>query len=275
MEKKDSFEIDPTYTLQREHSSDDFLRLTSSRDTEQYEKLLTAAEKGDYATVQAILSDGRAYNDHRGFGGANALHYASHRGHAAIVSCLLKAGFNVNARNDSGESPLHVAVYNGHLLIVEQLLDKGADINAVNNYNETPLIYACQKSMPALVRLLLLRGADVSIEDRYGDKAIDHASDARTAVMFDNITTVEPPGTLLYDQVLQVFSFLTAKDIGRCSMVCGKWHRASENEEVWNRLGVRRWEYALQSSLGFGPPATASFRPKTSSKKRSTTSGKK
>lgn len=264
----DPSSADPSYTLQAEQSQDGFLRIISNQSVQNNERLLTLAEKGDLKSVEGILSSGVVDNDHRGLGGANALHYACHRGHAAVVAALLKAEFYINARNDSGETPLHLAVYNGHLLIVEQLLDKGADIDAKNNYNETPLIYAAQRSMPAVVRMLLIRGADQDIEDRYGDKAMEHAADARTTAMFQAVT-VEPPGTLLYDQVIQVFEFLGAKELARCSMVCGKWHRAAECEALWSRLGVRRWELQLQSSLGFGPGAAASFRPRTGSRKKS------
>lgn len=276
--KGDGPVADPSYTLQAEQSQDDFLRLISNQTVQNNERLLTLAETGDLVGVRGILGEGVVDNDHRGLGGANALHYASHRGHAAVVAELLRADFYINARNDSGETPLHQAVYNGHLLIVEQLLDKGADINSANNYNETPLIYAAQKAMPALVRMLLSRGADAEIEDRYGDRAVDHATDARTVTMFSKVS-VEPPGALLYEQVLRVFEYLGPKDLARCSMVCGKWHRAAECEALWNNLGVRRWEVALQSSLGFGPVASATFRPKTGSRKktisRSNSSGEK
>ena len=266
MESKEN-NLDPSYLLQVEQANDGFLRIISNHTVQNNERLITFSETGDLTSVEQLLATGAVDNDHRGLGGANALHYACHRGHAAIVLALLNANFFVNARNDAGETPMHLAVYNGHLLIVEQLIDSGADINAVNNYNETPLIYAAQKSMPAMVRMLLSRGANAEFEDRYGDKAIDNASDARTSAMF-NFVVIEPPGTLQYNQLLQIFSFLTAKELGRCSMVCGKWHRVSQNEILWSNLGVRRWEFALQSSLGFGPTATASFRPKMTSKKK-------
>ena len=49
---------------------------------------------------------------------------------------------------------------------------------------------------------------------------------------------------LPYTELLQVFSYLTAKDVCRAAMVSGKWHRVSECEEIWKALGVRRWELA-------------------------------
>jgi len=43
---------------------------------------------------------------------------------------LVKAGVNVNARNECGWTPLHYAVGGGHLEIVKLLLKSGADVNA-------------------------------------------------------------------------------------------------------------------------------------------------
>ena len=43
-------------------------------------------------------------------------------------------------------------------------------------------------------------------------------------------------------------------------------YRVSECEQLWQKLGVRRWERALQTTLGFGPAASTSFaRPRRSS----------
>ena len=262
---------DTVYVLQKEYSSDEFLRLTNVQSIQNNEKLISAVDRGDEATVHYVLAEGGLNLDYRGLAGASALHYSSRRGNVQIVSALIKVGFHVNARNDAGDTPLHQAVYYGHLLVVEQLLDNNANIDSVNNYNETPLICAAQKAMPAVVRILLSRGADQTIRDRYGDTAADVAVDSRTISTFQAPFIVESPGSLAYDQVVNVFSFLNAKEIARCSMVCGKWHRASNYEALWTRLGVRRWELALQSSLGFAPLATASFRPKINSKKKAPT----
>jgi len=54
------------------------------------------------------------------------------------MTVIIKAGVDINCRNNSGETALHLASYSGHLLIVEQLIDNG----------ETPLFYAARKSMP-------------------------------------------------------------------------------------------------------------------------------
>ena len=51
-----------------------------------------------------------------------------------------------------------------------------------------------------------------------------------------------------------------------------KWHRVSITESIWSRLGVRRWELALQSTLGFGMAASSSFSLKRPSKTNAKTS---
>lgn len=64
---------------------------------------------------------------------------------------------------------------------------------------------------------------------------------------------------LSYEQLLSVFKFLELKDICRASSVAGKWNRILENNEIWKQLGVRRWECALQSSLGFALAPSFNF----------------
>lgn len=48
------------------------------------------------------------------------------------------------------------------------------------------------------------------------------------------------------NELLQVFLFLDAKEVCRCAMVAGKWHRVSETPGIWTSLGVRRYRDKLQ-----------------------------
>ena len=50
----------------------------------------------------------------------------------ALISLLLAAGADVNARNAYGQPPLHLAAYYGYEGIVEQLLAAGADLRTRN-----------------------------------------------------------------------------------------------------------------------------------------------
>lgn len=259
--------------LRQERTGDDFLRIVSREAVERNERLSTLAAKGELLDLQRMLSEGGLDPSHCGLGGFTALHYACQRGNVAIAHALVKAGFDINAQNDSGETPLHIAAFGRFPLLVELLVDNGAGINAGNNYGETPLFYAARRNQPTVVRILLSRGADASITDRSGDTAADQAEDAATTALFAALPPVEAPGHLPYDVVVRVFTYLSPNELVRCGMVCCKWQRASEAEELWSRLGVRRWELALHNSLGFAPAAAASFRPRTSSSKAAARAG--
>lgn len=220
-----------------------------------------------------LLQNGLKLKGSRGLYGFTPLHHACNRGHMNVVSQLLKAGVDINETNDSGETALHLACYSGRLLIVDLLLDKGANINAVNQYGESALFYAVRRKSYALARVLLQRGADPTIEDRYGDKAIDHAEDERMRNEFYQKHVVDARrGQLNHDDLLYIYKYLNAKDICRCALVSGKWHRVSQTEELWARLGIRRWELALTASLGFQTAPAASFSRRSSSKDNASSS---
>lgn len=248
--------------IQTQIEGDHLLRILKESKSTLGNDALVAAESGDLDALKKVMASlGDELVDVRGMGGYTVLHHACNRGHAPVVNELLSAGFPINIRSESGESPLHLAVYVGNLLIVEQLIDNGADIDCSNNEGESPLFYAARRSFPAVVRLLLQRGADSGAVDRFGECALDHADDRHTQRAFDSLR-IEPQtaGALTHSALLEVFGFLNAKEICRCACVSGKWHRVSESEILWIRLGIRRWECALQSSLGFSLTAMTSFR---------------
>ena len=183
-------------------------------------------------------------------------------------------------------------------------MDKGAKINLPNKEGETVLFYAARRNQPAIARLLLQRGADCTVRDKYGDLAIDHVpiasknliqsfeqhsalarvgnsssnsssctittSSSSTSVGKNSKNVSSPFDKCTYNDLLHVYGYLGVSDVLRCACVATKWHRVSENPSVWVRLGIRRWELALQSSLGFLPSTTSGFyKPPLSNKSKS------
>ena len=277
---------DPKKAMKDELEGDALLRIMQDEKTKTRDRLIMLAEKGDIHGINEMIQDGNIdLASIEGLHGYSPLHHACNRNQAAIVSLLIKAGVDVSQRNHAGDTALHFASYAGNMLVVEQLIDCGADIDAVNNDGETALFYAARLGKPALARLLLQRGASIEIKDRFGDIAQDQAEDTRTLDVFTSHTLLQKQlisrakarqrilrnspasdsdaesenatsnlsiaSRLPYTELLQVFSYLTAKDVCRAAMVSGKWHRVSECEEIWKALGVRRWELALQNSLGY------------------------
>ena len=249
-------------TLLHEINSDSLLRILTEGYTNESNAVIMMSEKGDAVGLKNLISLGINITKCKGLDGYSPLHHASSRGHGLAVAVIIKAGVDVNCRNNSEETALHLACYSGHLLVVEQLIDNGADIEARNSYGETPLFYAARRSMPAVARLLIQRGADMNANDQFDEKPIDHAIDPRTKLVLNTIHNIEIPNAFSYETLVKIFHYLDVKDIGRAACVAGKWHRVSETPIIWNSLGIRKWECALNSSLGFGMAPASLYKPK-------------
>lgn len=259
--------------LRDEMSNDSLLKIMNGDFAKNSNNIILAAENGNLSIIQSAIDCGYDLTKCKGMNGYTPIHYASSRGHIAVVSLLLRCSLPVNIKNAEGETALHLAVYCSNILIVEQLIDYGADIDALNEYGESPLFYAARRNSPAIVRLLLQRGADANIKDEFGECAIDHANDERLKAAFETCTimNMSPNSSsqnnncrnishvLSFDQLLMCLLFLEAKEVCKCACVSGKFHRVSESEIIWNRLGIRRWELALQSTLGFKLTAASNF----------------
>lgn len=252
--------------IHRELGNDELLRILNRNGIQRQNDLFVLAESGDYLAFKRLVDDLRTdLGTFRGLHGYTLLHHSTSRGHGAIVAELVRNNADlVNVANDLSETPLHLAAYAGHLLIVDQLLDSGAGVNAQNSDQETPLFYAARRKHAAVIRLLLQRGALADLTDRYGDKAVDHADAATKRAFSDFLCTLPPSPTdheprIHHDSLLHIFSFLQTNDLLRAACVSRKWHMVSSHDSLWKSRGLRRWELALQSSLGFAPTASTSF----------------
>lgn len=64
---------------------------------------------------------------------------AAYEGEVDRIRGLLKAGADVNAREEAGWTALHMAVVGGEAAVIRMLLDAGAYVNAKTKYGETVL----------------------------------------------------------------------------------------------------------------------------------------
>lgn len=99
---------------------------------------------------------------------ADALHYASRSGNAAMVAALLSAGADVHglSAKDAPLPPLHIAARNGHLDVCRRLIQAGARVSAASQVlGRRPLHWAALSGKPQLLSYLIEAGAEVDDVD--------------------------------------------------------------------------------------------------------------
>jgi ankyrin repeat protein len=119
--------------------------------------MIKAAKKGEVATVKRLLEDDSSLLNVCDTDGSTPLHCATWKGHHDVVVALLKAGANVNAKNQNehwGTTPLHAAAHANQASIAQLLIDHGADVNAKDMNGQTPLRHTTFHKAEAVAKLL-------------------------------------------------------------------------------------------------------------------------
>jgi ankyrin repeat protein len=100
---------------------------------------------------------------------ATPLHNAAYLGSLEIVDLLLNKGAaSLNEGNFRGQTPLHFACERGHPGVVSRLLDAGADIEARDMIGRTPLMTGCLSKNFEIAQGLIKRGADINATVKRG-----------------------------------------------------------------------------------------------------------
>ena len=76
-----------------------------------------------------------------------------------VAQILIKAGANVNAKDNYNTTPLHLAVVKGYPGLAIALIEAGADVNAKDNSGFTPLYLAFSKDFKPMINILVKYGA--------------------------------------------------------------------------------------------------------------------
>ena len=63
-----------------------------------------------------------------------------------IISILIEAKAEMEAKDIYGRTPLHLASQNGHFDTVKKLIDNGADVNATDKGGDSPLTLAMARN---------------------------------------------------------------------------------------------------------------------------------
>jgi len=97
-------------------------------------------------------------------------------GNKERIELFIKAGMNVNAKNNNGDTALMRASADDNFEVVKLLIEKGADVNAKDNDGYTVLMVASSKADLAVATLLIKKGADVNASNNAAETALMLAS---------------------------------------------------------------------------------------------------
>ncbi|KAL5266150.1 hypothetical protein ACHWQZ_G006711 [Mnemiopsis leidyi] len=137
--------------------------------------LQVASHQGFQAVVEELIKAG-ADLEIKDDDGDNALHYAAFGNEPGAAMLLIENGADINASNGNGCTALHVAANKGHRDMVSCLIDGRADLNLKDAYGDTPLHDAIAKERNEIVKLLIDAGADLQIPNDRGFNALHHGA---------------------------------------------------------------------------------------------------
>ncbi len=183
-EREESVGVVEQAALQENHWLEDFdeeervnadnqdIKKIREDEQERVRSLFAAAQQGILST-QDIRSPDLFIRDEKGF---TLLHYASYKGHRAVVELLLDGGAYIGAVSQGGLTALHWAARLGHRAVVELLLARGAQIDAVTHDCLTARHLAAMNGHRGVVERLLERGAQIGTVDKGGWTALHWAA---------------------------------------------------------------------------------------------------
>ena len=122
------------------------------------------------------------------------IHAAAFMGNLKAIQQYIKAGSDLNEKDEYGSSPLTIAATFGKTEVAKALIEAGADMNCKSNDGSTPLHTAAFFCRIEIVEALLKKGADKDVRNNYGSTALESISGP-----FDNVKGI-------YDQI--------SKDLG-------------------------------------------------------------
>ncbi|WP_347554321.1 ankyrin repeat domain-containing protein [Robbsia sp. KACC 23696] len=130
---------------------------------------LAAREKSEKVTG-VLLADSRTDADKTDAAGENAMMLAAIVKDAPIVQMLIAKGAKVDK---PGWTPLHYAASTGDDDIVTMLLTAHADVNARSPNDTTPLMMAARGGYASTIQLLVQHGANPLAKNQLGMTALD------------------------------------------------------------------------------------------------------
>jgi len=134
-----------------------------------------------------------------------SLHMAALQGRVDAIQQHIKAGSDLDEKDEYGSSPLIVAITFGKTEVARALIEAGADMKITNNEGATPLYIAAFFCRTEIVEALLDNGADKNLRNNAGSTALEAVSRPFENVkgIYDSIgKALEPLGLRLdYERI--------------------------------------------------------------------------
>ncbi|CAD5194706.1 unnamed protein product [Musa acuminata subsp. malaccensis] len=178
-----------------------------SSDPSVFSPIMFAAQHGDVASLQVLLTQPDINIDQRRGNGYSPVMVAAKEGHVEAFRVLVFAGANVRLRSEAGETAidlfrlnenhdmfeqamlelalekgsaggfhaLHFAARRGDMAALRLLTKTGWDVNALDGDGYTPLMLAAREGHAEACQLLILQGARCDVETRRGETALSLA----------------------------------------------------------------------------------------------------
>ena len=150
------------------------LRLRSQRD--QIRPLDHATSKGHNEIAQVLRAALDADKPSKGLANRRLL-AAAERGDATAAAVAIRAGADLETRDERGRTPLLLAVTEDRLEVARLLVYLGADPDALDDQHDTPWLVTGVTGSVDLLEVLIPAGPDLTIRNRFGGTSLIPASE--------------------------------------------------------------------------------------------------
>lgn len=151
---------------------------------------LQMARERRYPTLEGVLV--KATDDDRDVSAADAdrvLLEAAASGDADRAARALRAGADLETRDDRERTPLLLAVTGDHVDIARVLVALGADPDALDDRHDTPWLVTGVTGSVAMLEALLPADPDLTVRNRYGGVSVIPASERGHADYVERVVT--------------------------------------------------------------------------------------